>query len=280
MSRGARTIEGVAALVACAFLLAACGPTALAVKPGKKKVETLPNDIDVLVAFAEAKAFEDSEFPDLSAAADALEKAIELAKVRQTTVDPLELQWRLARVCFIASELQKGTADKLVWIARGEKAAEKAIEGLPDRVEGYYYLAVLNGRRAQHSGIGFSAMALAKRVEELGLKAVELNAGFENGAPYRLLALLYMHAPPWPTSIGDLDKAIEYADKAVGVADYPMNHLTRGEVLIEADEGVEARKELKLVLTAPKSGRWAHEGEIWRPYTRQLLDHIDSGEKP
>ena len=278
MPRWAEVSRIIAAVIASALLVAACGPTISTVQPGKKKADSLPNDIDVLVAFADARALEDSQFQELTAAADALDKAIELAKVRKTSIDPSELRWRQARVCFYASEQQKGTADKLIWIARGEDAAEAAIRELPDRVEGYYYLAVLNGRRAQHSGIGFSAMILAKRVEELGLKAVALDPSFESGGPYRLLAMLYVHAPPWPTSIGDLDKAIDYAEKAVDVADYPMNHLVRGEVLIEADEDVEARNELKMVLAAPKSGRWAHEGEIWRPYARQLLDRIDSGD--
>jgi tetratricopeptide (TPR) repeat protein len=278
MLRGAQTQKSIAALVAVAFLLAACGPTLPAVSPGKKKVDTLPNDIDVLVAFSEARAFEDSALPELETAADALDKAIELAKVRKTTVDPRELRWRLARVCFFASEQVKGTADKLVWIARGEQAAMRAIQDLPDRVEGYYYLGVLRGRRAEHSGIGLSAMALAREVEELGLKAASLAPGFESGGPYRLLAMLYANAPPWPTSIGDIDKAIEYADKAIGVEDYPMNHLVRGAVLLEAGETTEASKELKTVLAAPKTGQWAHGGEAWRPYVRQLLDRIESGE--
>jgi tetratricopeptide (TPR) repeat protein len=278
MSRGTRTRPGVAALVVSAFLFAACGPAAVAVKPGKKKVDYLPNDIDVLVAFAEARAFEDSALAELSSAAEALDKALELAKTRKTSVDPRELRWKLAQVCFFASELQKGDAEKLIWIARGEAAAGQVVAELPERVEGYYYLAVLKGRRAQHSGIGFSAMALAKEVEELGLEAVAKDPAFGDGAPYRLLAMLYANAPPWPTSIGDIDKALEFADRAVGVADYPMNHLVRGEVLIEAGELAEARKELKLVLGAPKTGRWAHEGEAWRPHARQLLDHIDSGE--
>lgn len=278
MPRGARTKKSVVVLLASAFLLAACGPTLPAVSPGKKKADTLPNDIGVLVALAEAKSFQDSALSELTTAADALDRAIELAKVRKTVVDPRELRWRLAQVCFFAAEREKGTADKLIWIARGEKAAERVIDELPDRVEGYYYLAVLKGRRAQHSGIGFSAMQLAKNVEDLGLKAASLDPVFESGGPYRLLAMLYMHAPPWPTSIGDLDKAIEYADRAVATVDYPMNHLIRGEVLIEAGEPADARKELKMVLSAPKTGRWAHEGEAWRPYARQLLDRIDSGE--
>jgi len=278
MHRGAAAGKLGTALAAAAFILAACGSTIPSKLPHKKKIDSLPNDVEILIALAEAKALEDSPLADLDQAADALDKAIELAKTRKSSVAPPELQWRLARVCFFAAEQQKGTADKLIWIARGEAAAEAAVRDLPDRVEGYYYLAVLQGRRAQHSGVGFSAMALAKRVEELGLKAASLDPNFEQGGPYRLLAMLYANAPPWPTSIGDLDKAFEYADKAVGLSDYPMNHLVRGEVLLEDGEPVEAQKELKSVLAAPKSGRWAHEGEMWRPYVRQLLDQIDSGE--
>ena len=259
-----------------ALLAAACGPVVVPVAGEDRRGDSLPNDPDALLAFAESKAVADAHLSELLDAAAALDKAAELAKTRKSPLPPAEIAWRLARVCFFAAELEKGTADKLIWIARGEAAAEIAVRELPDRVEGYYYLAVLKGRRAQHSGIGFSAMALARRVEELGLKAAALDPRFEDGGPYRLLAMLYAHAPPWPTSIGDIDEALAYAERAVGVSDYPMNHLVRGEVLIEAGELVAARHELKLVLAAPKVGRWAHEGEIWRPYARQLLDRIDS----
>ena len=110
MIRGAQSIEAVAVVVASVFLLCACGPTLPDVSPGKKKVDTLPNDIDVLVAFAEARAFEDSALSELTSAADALDKTIELAKTRKTTVDTRELLWRLAQVCFFAAEREKGTA--------------------------------------------------------------------------------------------------------------------------------------------------------------------------
>jgi hypothetical protein len=53
-----------------------------------------------------------------------------------------------------------------------------------------------------------------------------------------------------------------------------MNHLIRAEVLIEDDELVEARAELRGVLAAPKVGRWAQEGERWRRHARQLLKQI------
>jgi len=214
---------------------------------------------------------------DLSDAADALDKAMRLAQTHAPSLSRAEMSWRLARICFYAAEQEKGSADKLIWIARGELAAAVTIKDLPKRVEGYYYLAVLKGRRAQHSGIGFSAMSLAKSVEELGLKSIALDPTFEDGGPYRLLAMLYAYAPPWPTSIGDVDKALEFAERAVGVSDYPMNHLVRAEVLAEADELDAAKVEVNKVLSAPKDGLWAHEGEVWRPYARQLLVRIESG---
>ena len=186
----------------------------------------------------------------------------------------MDVQWRLARACFFASELEKEAAIRLNWIAKGEDAGQTAVRERPDRVEGYYYLAVLKGRRAEISGLGFSAMILARKVEHLGEKAVDIDPNFEDGAPYRLLAMLYANAPPWPTSIGDMDKAIEFAQKAIDLSDYPMNHLIMAEVLIEADEIEDARDELKKVLAAPKVGRWANDGERWRPHARRLLSKI------
>jgi tetratricopeptide (TPR) repeat protein len=278
MSRGAIVRKRTAAFIALGAVLMSCGPTVVSRPPLDKKKDTLPDDVEVLLAFAESKTFEDSQLKDLSDAADAYDKAISLSPTHKSSLSKPEMSWRLARVCFFAAEQEKGDADKLIWIARGEQAASEAVHGLPKRVEGYYYLGVLKGRRAQYSGIGFSAMLLARNVEDLGLKAAKLDPTFENGGPYRLLAMLYAKAPPWPTSIGDIDEAIDFANKAVGVSEYPMNHLVRGEVLIEADEPEAAKAELKMVLAAPKDGRWAHEGELWRPYARQLLDRLESGE--
>jgi hypothetical protein len=273
---GAIARKNAVGFIVAAAVLSSCGPASVPCPPIQKKPDTLPNDIEVLLEYAESKAFLDSRIDDLSAAADALDRAILLSKTHEAGLSRAEMSWRLARVCFYASEQQKGSADKLIWIARGELAAAVTIKDLPRRVEGYYYLAVLKGRRAQHSGIGFSAMALAKNVEELGLKSIELDPTFEQGGPFRLLAMLYAYAPPWPTSIGDIDKALEFAERAVGVSNYPMNHLVRGEVLAEADELDAAKAELNIVLSAPKDGLWAHEGEIWRPYARQLLTRVES----
>jgi tetratricopeptide (TPR) repeat protein len=223
---------------------------------------------------AEAGSESDSSLGDLREAIAALEKAARLLAGRPSKTQTMDVQWRLARACFYASELEKEAAIRLNWIAKGEDAGQTAVRERPDRVEGYYYLAVLKGRRAEISGLGFSAMILARKVEHLGEKAVDIDPNFEDGAPYRLLAMLYANAPPWPTSIGDMDKAIEFAQKAIDLSDYPMNHLIMAEVLIEDDEIQDARDELKKVLEAPKVGRWANAGERWRPHARRLLSKI------
>lgn len=229
-----------------------------------------------LLAYANERALEDSPLDDLNEAASALEKAIELSPERPEQVELYELQWRLARACFLAAEIETEVTAKLNWIGRGEGMAEAASRERPDRVEGYYYHAVLKGRRAQASGQGFSAMVLARRVEKLGLRAVKIDPTFDNASPYRILAMLYANAPPWPTCIGDIDEALEYAHKALETSDYPMNHLIMAEVLIEDESFKEARAELKKVLAAPKVGKWAHESARWLPHTTKLLERIET----
>lgn len=236
----------------------------------------LPGSVQELLDLSEEKSLDDAPLGDLETAAAALDKAIALVDEKPGEGDLYELQWRLARVCFLASENLVDPAEKLIWIARGEGVADAASKVNPDRVEGYYYQAVLKGRRAEASGLGFSAMVLARRVEKLGLRAVEIEPTFDNASPYRVLAMLYANAPPWPTSIGDIDEALEYAEKALEASDYPMNHLIMAEVLIEAEEFADARAELKQVLAAPKVGKWAHEGERWRPHAMQLLKKIET----
>lgn len=245
--------------------------------PPVEEKDGLPDDVQALLDIAEELVLDDAPVSDLETAASALEKAIDLTEEKPGIVKLYELQWRLARACFLASEAIQEPKEKLVWIARGEGVADAASRERSDRVEGYYYLAVLKGRRAEASGLGFSAMVLARRIEKLGLKAVEIDPTFDNASPYRVLAMLYASAPPWPTSIGDIDDALEYAQRAVETSDYPMNHLILAEVLIEADDFTEARIELKKVLAAPMVGKWAHESERWQPHAQKLLDKIETG---
>ncbi|MDJ0763784.1 MAG: hypothetical protein QNJ97_12450 [Myxococcota bacterium] len=202
----------------------------------------------------------------------ALKKAKVQIQTQETNTALFEISFRLAHACFMTAEYESDGVRKTTWLKDGSDEATTAIRERPDRVEGYYYLALIKGRLAERGGLG--GLGQVKEIEILGLKAVELAPGFEAGGPYRLLAMLYAKAPPWPTSIGDVDLGLDYAKKAVAHSDFPLNHLILAEVLIENGFPAQAREELRRVLAAPKMGRWARDGELWRPRARQLLREL------
>ena len=232
----------------------------------------LPDSIPELLELSDSIVEAAQSVEDFEEAARVLEKAKRKIGDSLASVEPLEIYIRLAKTCFQASEWERDGTEKRNWLIRGEDAAAAAARERPDRVEGHYFLAVIKGRRAEQGGL--SGLGRIKDIEELGLKSVELDPTYEDGGPFRLLAMLYAKAPPWPTSLGDMDLAMEFAAKALEISDYPLNHLIMAEVLIEEGDLTLARERLRTVLAAPKTGRWAMEGEYWRPYARQLLDKI------
>jgi hypothetical protein len=229
-----------------------------------------PGDRDLLeLADSKIQMWESSK--ELIVAVGALNRILENS---DSTILPIEVHIRLASAYFGISEKETVAKRKLDWIDRGIAAAERVVEADPQRVEGYYYLAVLKGRHAQQGGM--SAIIEVRYVEKFGLKAAQLDSSFGDGAPCRLLAMLYAKAPPWPASVGDMDLALKYAKKAVEISDYPQNHLIMAEVLIAADADPKAvRKELQKVLTAPIEEKWGHEAESWRAKAKELLESLE-----
>lgn len=251
------------------------GPAAPQLKPVDN--DTLPEDLPSLLELADAKMASGTTIEEMGIAVGALEKAAKLLGDRKPTVvamGPIDIQLKLAMACRLAAEVEPDSVRKLAWLAKGEGAAEALRTAWPDRVEGYYFLAVVKGRQAEQGGL--SGIVQVHTVEDLALKAEQIDPTYEDGGPLRLLAMLYANAPPWPTSIGDIDLALEYAEKAIKVSDYPLNHLFLAEVLIETEDFPRAREELRKVLAAPKVGRWAGEGERWRPHAEMLARQIDS----
>lgn len=234
----------------------------------------LPDDDEALFELANSKNRPDASIADLQTSIAAYEKLEDRILEGHSELVLVEVRWRLSRVLFYVSEVESDAQEQLRWIVKGEEIAEAVLSERPERVEGYYYAALLKGRRAQLSRIGFGAIKLAETVLALGKSAARIDESYEDGGPLRLLAMLYAKAPPWPTSIGDIDLALETAARAVEISDYPMNHLIMAEVLIEDDAFERAKEELQLVLSARKVGKWAQEGEQWRPYAMRLLDEL------
>ena len=251
-----------------------CGPSAkqaleadLALPEASGELPVEPRE---LLALYDANSELDASVPQLETAVAALEKLIGDESV--SDADAGEAQWRLARVCFMASEIDE--TRKTAWLEKGVLAGEDALLMLPERVEPNYFTAVIKGRLAEDEGLG--ALWRIKDVRALAQKAASLDPSFERGGPMRMLAMLYARAPGWPTSIGDIDKGLEIASDLVQKYPYPLNHLIYAEVLIEADENDDARKHLQFVIDAPLEGRWAKESLRWVKRARYLLELISS----
>jgi tetratricopeptide (TPR) repeat protein len=242
--------------------------------PREIKAKDLPDDIPGLIALSDTKIEASFSVQDLSIAVQALEKAQRLMEEQESPITLVDVHVRMVKACFLIGEKETDTDQKMAWIKKGIALGELVQKESPKRVEGYYYQAVLKGRHAEQGG-GLSAFVEAREVEELGLKSVEIDASYEEGAPLRLMAMLYAKAPSWPTSVGDVDLGLEYAQKALDISDYPLNHFIMAEVLIQAEEFEDARKELKKVLSAPNKGKWAKESAHWRTQAELLLRRVD-----
>jgi tetratricopeptide (TPR) repeat protein len=241
------------------------------------------DDISSAVLFerANAKCRLNASVLELNSAVEYYQELEQRAPEVTVSVALYDIRWRMANAMFLLSEILPERDERLDWLARAEGVAESAIEECPDCVEGYYYAAVAKGRHAEISGNGFRALKLVKQVLSMGKKAVEIDDSFVFGAPLRLLAMLHAKAPPWPASVGDIDLAVELAERALSISDYPMNHLTMAEVLIEDDELQQAINELDHVLDAPLDDSknawnetWKQEGTVWRPYAAELKRQI------
>lgn len=232
----------------------------------------LPNSSQELLDLATRILEQGSSIDEFVRAVAALEKIASGQTVGTNPSAPFEVDFRLAKACYLIAELEPNAERRAAWLRQGETVAEQARKARPDRVEGPYFLAVIIGRKAE--ALGLAALVLVRRIEELSLEAMKLDPTYENGGPYRLLAMVYAKAPAWPASIGDPDRALELAQEAVATVDYPLNRYILAEVLIEVGETAKARKQLRAVLSAPKVGKWAQEGETWRPRARKLLDSL------
>jgi tetratricopeptide (TPR) repeat protein len=129
----------------------------------------------------------------------------------------------------------------------GRELAENWVRRYPSSGLGHYLLAYLIGLEAENDPLrGLELVPVIER--EAGL-AGDLSPSIDNGGPDRMLGELYLKAPPFPVSIGDVEKAVAHYRRAVAQApDFPENRLGLTEALIEEGQTGEACLELKKIL--------------------------------
>jgi hypothetical protein len=150
--------------------------------------------------------------------------------------------------------------------AEGVRFAEQAL-ALGADADGavHYYLAANLGLVVR----GHPARALESlpRLEAEITRSLALDASLDDGGPLRLLGMLYLKAPPWPTGIGDGDKALDLLRQAAErYPRHPLNHLFYAEALWESEEDNAedlARNELAIGRQRLAEGDWGYSKEPW-----------------
>lgn len=177
---------------------------------------------------------------------------------------------RLARVCFILGDLaDKG--QRRGYYEKGRNYAETMLKDQPDRVEGYYWLALNLAGLADTGGKNEGRKLLPQIMEKLQ-RALSMNPAYDQAGAHRVLGRIYYEAPGWPLSVGDLEKSLQHLRQAVSLApDNSTNHLYLGETLARLGQEAESKRELEKVLTAGRHAVWPQGVEDDRQQARQLL---------
>ncbi len=167
----------------------------------------------------------------------------------------LDLYLRAARADESRVEGLLGAAEASAWLIehetdapRRERLATEAVEicqwcvrRAPSSVECTYRLALAIGQQARERSS--TALDGLKRMMPLLEQVIAHAPGLDSAGGHRVMALVLLRAPGWPTGPGDPDAALEHARQAdTLVPDDPQNLLALAEALAATDHAEEARK--------------------------------------
>jgi len=149
----------------------------------------------------------------------------------------------LARLLFALGESAK-KHERLAWYEKGRHYAQFLCREEPERVAGYYWLALNLCGICELSRAGRALSLLPVIAENLEV-ALAIDETYDQGGPLRVLGRIRCKAPPWPMSEGDLKQSLNLLRTAAQIApENSTNHLYLAETLLQLGETEEACTEL------------------------------------
>jgi len=253
-----RSLRLFSALCAFALIGAGCGhaPTVPRYVPSPRREADLPSNPDALVLLADRIVRDHpNDLQALDRARSALYRAASAYRSRW------EVHWRIARVCFLMAQQLQHTDQIVDRATEGMRQARQALRNEARRAPPHYYLALNMAKIAEAT----SKLGLIKQMVAEAQRAADIDPAFDRAGPLVFLGKVYLTAPAWPISIGDLDKAIRMLERAVEIAPEPTTRIFLGQALFEDGRKREAQQQLERALQDPRADqiepKWRHEAE-------------------
>ncbi|MFH1130297.1 MAG: hypothetical protein V1754_03120, partial [Pseudomonadota bacterium] len=133
---------------------------------------------------------------------------------------------------------------RLKYARHGLAYAQYARKLNPRRVEPYYYEALNLAKMAEVK----SRLKMVPTMIAAARKAAEIDEGYANAGPLVFQGKVYLTAPPWPMSVGNVEKAVELLDRAVKIAPIPLNRVFLGEAYYQDEQYNEAKVQIEKAL--------------------------------
>ncbi len=166
--------------------------------------------------------------------------------------------------------------DRLVQAVEAVNLAQWCGRVAPEEVECDYRLALALGLQARERRS--TALDGLPRIVELLQSVAEREPTMDHAGPHRVLALVYMRSPGWPTGPGDLDAGYEQARLAVQLEPgHPPNQMALGEAHRELDRIEQSRaayREAERLATERVAQNVPDAGE-WLDQARQALQRLE-----
>ncbi len=207
-----------------------------------------------------------TEMKDMATAQEALSKYREAAAKAE---NKFEAFWKLSRIFYYIGTRTKSKKEKRVIFGQGLYYAKKAVALDSEKPDGHYWLGVSYGVYGHARGV-LKSLSFVKPIKEAMNKVIELDRGYEDGGPDRVLGRVYFKVPGFAG--GSKKKSLEHLLKSKELA--PNDALTRcylAETLLSLKEKDKAREELEYVLSMESDPRWIAGVDAHKKDAKKML---------
>jgi hypothetical protein len=169
----------------------------------------------------------------------------------------------LSRTSYLVADSYEGDEAKLKKCAEIGVAAARQVGINKENPDACYYFALNQGIIVYTKGL-FGLNKLPEIFE--ALKIAQKSESLDFGGPLRVLGMLYLKAPAWPTGIGDLDKSLELLEKAAkNYPSHPQNLMFYAQALIEDNNPTKALANLDTAYNLATPEIWGiYYSKKWR----------------